>query len=183
MCGIKKPMSDVIQPGVLETPKRRRPKLKITDIIIFSIILIVIVVLSVTIISKLQLKHEVSQAKAVSDKVIAAMSKQDTAAIRSLGDKKFQAKNSAASLNSALTFRPADSEPITFSNLYGDSKPSVADQIVANNSTGKHVAIIYRYDKLKVPFFVRVETAESKGATNWTLQSLSASSNESSLMQ
>jgi hypothetical protein len=171
-------------PGVLETPTRkRRLAVRPLDVIVIAVITIVVIALVIFIIGRLSLKHEVSQAKTVSDKVIAALATQNTGTIRSLGDKKFQAKNSAASLSSALTFHPENSKPITFAQMYGDSTPTVDRQIVANNKTGQHVAIIYRYDKLKVPFFVRIETAKMLGSNIWTLQSLSASSNEAGLLE
>lgn len=162
--------------------KPARKKIKLFDIVALALVVIVIVVLAMTLIGKLTLKHEVSQAKAVSDKVVLALAKQDTTAIRSLGDASFQKKNSASSLNTALTFQPTDStSAVTFGNLYGDSKPTIAHEIVGNNSRGKHVAMIYRYDKFKVPFFVRVNVGTS-GNSSWALQGLSASSNEAAMI-
>lgn len=172
--------AQIHRPGVLETPKKRR-KIRISDIIVFAIIIIVVISLVVFIFGRLNLKHEVAQAKVVSGKVVAALAKQDTKTIRALGDKQFQAKNSAASLNTALTFHDQNSTAIKFADLYGDATPTVDRQIVANNSRGKHVAIIYRYNKLKVPFYVRVDVGQDPGSSTWTLQALSASSDETSL--
>jgi hypothetical protein len=163
-------------------PTRPGSRLKLRDIIIFGILAIICVILVVTIIGKLNLKQEVAQAKIVSDKVISAMAKQNTSAIRTFGDSKFQAKNSAAALDSALTFRPVGATPITFAELYGDTKPTVDRQIVANNSTGQHVAIVYRYAKLKVPFYVRVDTTKAPGKQIWHLQALSAGPDETKLI-
>lgn len=159
----------------------RRLKVRPTDVIVFAIIIAIIASLSVFIINRLSLKHEVSQARNVADKVVADLAKQDTTGIRALGDKSFQAKNSAASLSTALTFHDQNGTAIKFADLYGDATPTVDQQIVANNSRGQHVAIIYRYDKLKVPFYVRVDISQAPGATAWTLQGLSASSDETSL--
>jgi len=172
--------TEIIEPGVLKTPKPSR-KLKISDIVIFTVLAVVIILLTVTLVSKLNLKHEVAQAKVVADKVVHDMSKQNTAGIRALGDKKFQADHTAAELSTALTFKTTP--PITFSQLYGDSKPTVDRQIVANNSRGQHVAIVYRYDKLKVPFFVRIDTIKAPGTAQWHLQALSASQDEVSLLE
>jgi len=173
-------MTEVQEPRVLETPKEKRI-LKISDMIILGILLIVSVVLVVTIVNRLNLKHEVNAAKATTDKVVAALAKQDTKTIRSYGDKSFQAKNTAETLNAHLTFRPEGSDPITFGAMYGDSKPTVSRQIVANTSTGQHVAIIYEYSKLKVPFYVRVDVTKAPNSDKWQLQALSASSTETSL--
>lgn len=160
-------------------PKPAR-KLKISDIVIFAVLTGVIILLAVTLIGKLNLKHEVAQAKTVADKVVSDMAKQNTAGIRALGDKKFQADHTATELSTALTFKTTP--PITFAAMYGDSKPTVAERIVANNSRGQHVVIIYRYDKLKVPFFVRIDTIKTPGAGAWHLQALSASQDEASLL-
>ena len=155
-------------------PTRPQRQWKPIDIVAIVVVGIIIVVLSWTIISKLSLKHEVTQAKVVTSQVVAALAKQDTKTIRSLGDKSFQAKNSAASLNDHLTATAQDGTKVTFAQLYSDAKPSIDSQVVANNSTGQHVAITYRYDKLKAPFYVRIEVAKTTGSTKWTLQSLSA---------
>lgn len=162
-----------------EAPKRKL-RVRWTDVVIFGVIVIVIIGMAVFIVNKLSLKHEVSQARVVTDKVVADMAKQNTAAIRSLGNKQFQTDHTAAELDSALTFKT--SPPIKFSELYGDTKPTVDQQIVANNARGKHVVIIYRYDKLKIPFFVRVDTIQTPGSNAWQLQALSANPDESKLL-
>lgn len=164
--------AEIIEPGVLKTAKPRR-KLKISDIIVFAVLAVVIIVLIMTILSKLSLKHEVTQAQVVSDKVISYMAKQNTTAIRTLGDKNFQSDHTASELSTALTFKTTP--PITFAALYGDAKPTVDQKIVTNNTRGQHVVIIYRYDKLKVPFFVRIDTIKAPGDSQWHLQALSAS--------
>jgi hypothetical protein len=161
---------------------RRRLRIKPTDIVIIVVFLAIVVGLVVYMSGRLALKHEVTGAKATSDKVIAALAKQDTAAIRATGDKQFQAKNSAESLDTALTFHPENSKPIKFGEMYGNSNPTVDQQLVVNNTNGQHVLFIYKYSKLKVPFYVRVIVAKGTNDTKWTLQGLSASSNESSLL-
>lgn len=165
-----------------DRPAQPGSRLKLRDIIIFALLAIVCIILVITIVGKLNLKQQVAQAKIVSDKVVSAMAKQDTSAIRALGDAKFQAKNSAATLDSALTFRPVGTAPITFAELYGDTKPTVDRQIVVKNSTGQHVAIVYRYTKLKVPFYVRIDTTKAPGTQTWHLQALSAGPDETKLI-
>jgi len=183
-------MAEIDEPGAVDTfETRHRVRVRPFDIIAFTIIIIVIVSMSVFIVNRLRLKHnveavnrEAASAKVVTSKVIDDLAKQDTAAIRALGDQSFQAKNSAESLDAALTFHPENSSPIKFSELYGDSKPTVDQQIVANNTRGQHVALIYKYDKLKVPFYVRVDVSKTPNSDTWTLQALSASSDEASLL-
>lgn len=175
-------MTEILESDAPVSPLiKRQLKVRPTDIIIFAVIIVVVVSLSVFIVKRLTLKHEVAGAETVSSKVIADLSKQDTAGIRALGDKSFQTKNSAKSLDTALTFHDQDGTAIKFSDMYGDTTPTVDKQIVANNSRGKHVAIIYRYNKLKVPFYVRVDVLQAPNSSKWTLQGLSASSDETSL--
>jgi len=182
-------MAEIHEPRVLELPDnpeaptaKRRRKVRVTDVIFFAIIAVVIISLSVFIANRLKLKHEVSDAKVVANQVIADLAKQDTAGIRSLGDKQFQAKNSAASLNAHLTATDVNGTKITFAQLYGGTTPTIVQQIVANNSRGQHVTLIYEYNALKAPFFVRVDTAKAPGSDKWTLQAFSASANEANLL-
>jgi len=174
--------NETSEPRVLHggKPQRRKLGIKLTDVVIFGAIIVVIVALSLTIVHKEHLKHEVAQAKTITDKAVSALAKQNTTGIRALGDKKFQADHTAAELNSSLTFQ-AD-QPITFAQMYGDSKPVVDAKIVANNANGQHVAIIYRYDKLKVPFYVRIDTIQPPHSQKWYLQALSASPDEAKII-
>lgn len=157
-------------------------KLKTIDIVAIVVVTVIVAVLGWTLYSKLQLKHEVSQAQTVSDKVVAAMAKQDTETVRKLGDKQFQAKNTAASLSQNLTSKPESGSVVTFAQLYGKSKPTIDQRIVTNSSDGQHVAFIYRYDTLKVPLFVRVGVVKTSGSDKWVLQNLSVSPDESKLL-
>jgi len=148
-------MTEIVEPRTLmpedaPEPGRFKFKVKISDIIIFAIIIIAIVALSIFIVNKLQLKHEVSQAKtAIATNVVTDLSKQDTKALRLLGDSTFQAKNSATALSAHLTATDQNGSPITFAELYGKTKPTIDMQIVTNNSRGKHVVFIYKYSRLK----------------------------------
>jgi hypothetical protein len=66
--------------------------------------------------------------------------------------------------------------------MYGDTTPTIDRQIVANNDRGQHVAIIYKYNKLKVPFYVRIDVTKAPNNDKWQLQALSASPDESKLL-
>lgn len=174
-------MEETTEPRVLPAePRRRKLRIKWSDVLIFAAIIAVIAGLSAFIINRLALKHEVAAAKPTADKILTAMSKQDVKVIVAMGDKTFQADHTIAELNGDLTFKTTP--PITFAALYGDSKPTVEQQVVANNAKGQHVSIIYRYDKLKVPFYVRIDTTKPPHGTKWYLQALSASPNESKLL-
>lgn len=161
--------------------KTRRFKVKVSDIIIFAVIAAVIVGMTIFIVHRLSLKHEVSQAQPVADKVVTALSKQDTQSLRMLGDKSFQAKNSAESLNAHLTATNTDGKPITFAQLYGKSKPVLDTQIVANNTRGQHVVFVYKYTRLKAPLYVRIDTVEPSHQSKWYLQALTVGTDEAAM--
>jgi hypothetical protein len=160
-------------------PKRRRVIKPFEVVLIIGFFIIVFVLLKV-LIGDIALKHEVSQGTTLSDKAVSAMEKQDTTSLRALGTKQFQADNTAVELSTKLTFQ-AD-KPITFAQMYGkDGKRSIDQQTAVNNSRGQHVVVIYRYSKLKVPFFVRIDTTKPPASDKWYLQSFSASTDETSL--
>jgi hypothetical protein len=125
-------------------------------------------------------KNQEAAAKVVADKVIADMGKQDTAAILKLSDSKFQKQYTAKELSDKLTFN-YQANPLKFGEVYGNYKPKVNRSIVANNSAGQHTGFIYVYDKLKVPFYVRLDLTKAPGSDQWKLNALAASSNESKL--
>jgi len=173
-------MEETSEPRVLQTEKpQRKLPLKWSDLAIFAVIIGVVTGMTTFIVHRTQLKHEVSAAKAITSQVVSALSKQDTIKLRSLGDKKFQTDNSAASLSAELTFKTTP--PITFGAMYGDAKPVIDQALVLNNARGQHVTIVYRYDKLKVPFYVRIDTIKPPHDQKWHLQALGASTDTSTL--
>lgn len=125
-------------------------------------------------------KNQEAAAKVVADKVIVDMSKQDTAAILRRSDVAFQKKYTASELSDKLTFNYGNN-PLKFSEVYGNYKPSVDRSIVANNAKGQHTSFIYVYQKLKVPFYVRLDLTKAPGSDTWKLNALSANSDESKL--
>lgn len=163
-------MAEIIQPGVLKTPKPKR-KFKVTDIVIFLVLVVVIIALLVTLLGKLRLKHEVSSARVVSDRLISDISKKDTNNARGLGDAKFQAKNSNAQLaalfDSIVTTAPG--------------KPKVDRQIVSNANHTKGVYVIYKYGN-KTPYYIRVAVSRTDRANKWQLVGISGDSSETALI-
>jgi len=164
-------MTEIIEPGTLDpNPPRRKLKLKISDIVIFGIMLIVIAVLVVTLISKLSLKHDVANAKVISDKTIADIQRRDGTAARKLGTKEFQKTYSAATLTKQF-------KTIEVATL----KPPVLDRtIAASGKSGRTVYFIYKYSALKVPYYIR--TAVNAKSGSWQLTNISGSADESSLI-
>ena len=147
-------------------PKRRKLKVKISDLIVFGVLIIAIVVLSYFIITKIQLKSDVNNARAVSDQVITDIAKRDGTAARKLGNPTFQSTYSAAALSAQFK---------TIEVVTG-AKPSVAGQSVSHGKSGKTVLILYKYPaKLaNQPYYVQVAVTEQSG--KWLLTNISGGS-------
>jgi hypothetical protein len=161
-------------PRLLETPPaRRRSKPKATDFIIFAIILVVIIALVATIIGRLSLKHEVAAARPVADSVISRIAHNDPAGIRSLADKKFQSDHTVAELKPIIT---------PLAQIYGKTPPTVDRQIVANTKRAQNVIFIYKYNRLKVPFYVRVTISQPHGSSAWKLVNFGGNTDETTVL-
>lgn len=161
---------------------KHRKFVKPGEVVLIVAFVIIVVVLLKVLIGDLALKHEVTQATAVSDKAVAAMQSQNSVALRALGNKQFKADHTAAELSDDLTFKTTP--PVTFAQMYSkNGKRTIAEQSVTNNSRGQHVVVIYRYDKLKAPIFVRIDTIKPPASGQWYLQALSVSPDESSLLE
>jgi len=161
-------------PRLLETPRqRRRPKLKATDFIIFGVIVVVIIALVATILGRLNLKHEVASARPVADNVISRIAHNDPAGVRALADKKFQSDHSVAELKPILT---------PLAQIYGNSPPTVDRQIVANTKKAQNVIFIYKYNRLKVPFYVRVTISQPHGSSAWQLVNFGGNTDEDTVL-
>jgi hypothetical protein len=181
--GINMPMTEVTESTQVEAmaPPKRRTKIRPSDIIIFAVIIVVCVYMVVFIMHKVRLQHEVNSAKVISNAAVHDLAAQNVTALRSLGDKQFQAKNTAASLNSHLTATDQNGTPITFSQLYGKTTPTLDRQIVTNNSRGQHVVFVYKYSRLKAPLFVRIDTYQPTNTSHWYLQALTVGTDETAL--
>jgi len=167
-------MAETSEPRTTVAPAvRRSRRLKASDIIIFGVILVVIVVLVATIIGRLSLKHEVSAAQAVSDKVISRIAHDDAAGVRALADQKFQHDHSATELAPLL-------KPI--SQIYGQTTPTIDQQIVANTKKAQNVVFVYKYNRLKLPFYVRVTISKPKGNNAWQLVNFGGNADETTLL-
>lgn len=167
-------MNEVLQPGVLETPKKRM-KVRPVDIIFFAVIIVIVVVLAVTLVSKLSLKKTVADARIVTDKAITAVEKTNGTAARDLGSSKFKSSYSA----DTLTDQFKNIQLVTSSGT-----PSVDHQTVYNGTkgSGKTVFVIYKFPpKLaKQAFYVRMAVNNKDGS--WQLVNISGSADESKLI-
>jgi len=169
-------MEEIIEPRVLQDiePRRRKLWAKWTDIIIFLVIIGVIIGLVVFIINKVTLKHDVTSAELVTNKVIADLGKRDGQAAYALGSSKFKSTYTAT----RLTQQFKAIELVTGGN------PTVDQELHGSGPKGKTVVIIYKYPAhlAKLPYYVSVSVSEKSGSP-WELQSISGSANESQLLQ
>lgn len=174
-------MEETNEPRVLEQTEstKRRVRVRWTDIAIFAAIIAVATGLSIYGLDRASKKREITAARQLSTQVVAALAKQNTAKLLALGDKNFQKTNTASKLSDQLTFKTTP--PITFAAMYGDSKPVIDTHMLLNNARGQHVVFVYRYDKLKVPLYVRIDTIKPPHDNRWHLQALGASPDESSV--
>lgn len=162
-------MTEIVQPSVLETPRKRR-KVKISDIIIFAVLIAVIVGLAVFLFQKIELKQDANRAQVVSDKVIGDLQKRDGTAARALGSSKFKATYSDAQLT-------AQFKAVEIATL---KAPSLDRTIVYDGNKGRVVYFIYKYSALKVPYYVR--TAITKDSGKWELTNISGNADETQLL-
>jgi len=174
-------MEETNEPRVSEQTKatKRTVRVRWADVAIFAAITAVAVGLTVHGLDRARKNHEITAAKQLSTQVVTALAKQNTAKLLALGDKNFQKTNTASKLSDQLTFKTTP--PITFAAMYGDSKPIIDTHMLLNNARGEHVVFIYRYDKLKVPLYVRIDTIKPPHNSHWYLQALGASPDESSV--
>jgi hypothetical protein len=163
--------SESSEPDLRKLPAKsaRRKLIRPGELIIGALFIAVVAVLLITLINKLTLKHDVSNARTVSDKVIADIQKRDGAAIHSLGSPNFQRTYSATSLTQ-------DFKSVEIATL---KAPALDHQIAIDTPSGRDVYFIYKYTALKVPFYVRTGIAHRSG--HWYLVSIDGNIDESQL--
>lgn len=166
---MEKKKIEIFKPQILARVPRRR--FKLTDIFVFVVLLVVIVALAITLFGKLNLKHEVSSARAVSDRVISDIGKQNARGASALGDSQFQARHSEMQLKQLFT----STAQIAKGN------PSVDRQIVSNGKNLQMVNIIYKYSS-KPPYFIRITVDKTSTSHKWELVGISGNSSEAALI-
>jgi hypothetical protein len=151
------------KPRILDAAKKAR-KLHPLDIIALAVLAIVIVIIAAIFIGHTVKNHEIGSAEVVSHKVVASIASQNTARIRSLGSKDFQASFDKVNLSSQLK---------NFAAIYSKVTPAVDSTSVINSNRQQYVTVVYRYDLLKIPFYIQVNVTKPKGSTTWYVTSIS----------
>lgn len=164
-----------------QTPPRRlrfsrwqelRAKINPLYVTIAALLVIIIVLTALFLGIRQARKHEIADARTTADHLITLIDHGEAAKLHQAGDTSFRKQNSAASLQPLLN-------PI--SQIYHDSHPKVDNTTVHNSGGAKHVTFVYRYDRLKVPFYVRVSVTEPAHASRWQLSGLGGSPDKSEL--
>jgi hypothetical protein len=151
-----------------EKPKRRQ-FVKPSELIIGLLFIGLVAVLLITLINKITLKRDVSDARTVSSKVIIDIQARNGDAIWRLGSPKFQ-----------RAYSPADlTEGFIHLEVATLKTPTLDDQFVVTTSSGRTVFFIYKYTALKVPFYVR--TAITHQAGHWYLTGIAGNADETQL--
>ncbi len=153
----------------IEAKPTRRRFIKPSELIIAVVFTAVVAVLTITLANKLTLKHDVTSARAVSDKVITNISKRDGTAIRAQGSPKFQKTYTGTELTQ-------DFRSVEVATL---KTPQLDRQIVVDAPSGRIVYFVYKYTALKVPFYVRTAVQHQSG--HWYLTSITGNINEAAL--
>jgi len=162
-------MSETEETAVLKQ-KRKRLRVRGTDILVFVVIIAAIAILSTVLVSKLTLKRHVEAAQAVSDKAIAALQKRDGNAALALGTPTFKKTYTAQQLTQQ--FKAVE--------VATSQAPKLDTQTVYNGKDGQTIYFIYKYTRLKVPYYVRTAIADKSG--NWQLTNISGNIDESKLV-
>lgn len=167
---LKQPTSAVDErPRIADLAQRVRNlhlirRLRIADLIVIGVIVVAIIAGLLFLARQTALNRESADARSLTDQVVANIAHQDTAAIRAQGTKDFQSQFDKADLTKQLR---------QFAVLYGKVKPAVDGRVISNSSKRQYVAITYRYDLLKVPFYLRVDVTKPAGSKQWQVQAIS----------
>lgn len=142
-----------------------------TDIIIIGLGIVVAVGLFVVLTNRANLRRDVTAAQAVSDKAITAIDKRDGAAARTLGTAKFKSTYTDRQLTDQ--FKAVE--------VATSQKPTLYQHYVSSGKSGKTIFFMYKYTRLKVPFYVRTAIVKTS-ANHWELSNISGNVNEANLL-
>jgi hypothetical protein len=140
--------------------------------IISLLVVAVLIAASLITLHKIDVAHqqkEVAGARAVSDKAILAVQARNGAAARKLGTKSFQSTYTDKQLTDQFkAIEVATSAP-----------PKLEIHMVRNSASSDNVYFIYKYDQLKVPYYVR--TLVVRQNDTWQLSNITGNIDEGKL--
>ncbi len=178
----KKPATKTRAPKVLvedlvsSPPEEPKPKRKIQtmDIIGFGVIAVVLLVLSITLVSKIKLKHEVTTAQVTAYQAAHDIATNNVTAARKLASKDFLT-DPANTTDMPKFFK-------SMADIYSTTTPKVVTKTVGNNSSTQNVAFIYEFDRLKLPYYVRIDVVKPTTGGTWQLRAIHSNTSEDALL-
>jgi hypothetical protein len=152
-----------------EAKSKRRQLIKPGELIVGIVFIAVCALLIVMLVNKLVLKHDVTNAETVANKVVLDIQHNDGTSAYALGSPKFKKTITASNLADqfkaiAVTTRKA---------------PTLDRRIVVDGSSGRAVYFVYKYTTLKVPFYIRIGVQHQ--SAHWYLVAVTGNVNESAL--
>jgi hypothetical protein len=121
--------------------------------------------------SRANLRSDIAAAQTVADKAVTAIDDRDGAAARRLGTDKFKSSYTDKQLTDQ--FKAVE--------VATSQKPTLYQHYVRDGKDGKTIFFMYKYTRLKVPFYLRTVVVETS-PDHWELSNISGNVNESSLL-
>lgn len=160
----------MIEDSRISQPTLKPRRIRVTDILLVVIFVAICGVLIRTMWSQMSLKHEVTSAQVVSDKVVEDIAKQDASAAHDLGSADFKTHHPASQLTGLFQ----NAQP------YIKGTRSVDKRTISNQSHNQTVYVVYRYGGSK-PYFIRIAVTKPAGEPAWQLNGISGNPDESQL--
>jgi hypothetical protein len=151
------------------TESRRRTIITPGELIVTVIFVGIVVALAIVLVREITLRHDVTNARAVSSKVVNDVKTRSGTAMRSLGSPTFQRTYTASALTKQFN-------SVKIATL---KTPTLDQQIVVDTPDGRNIYFIYKYNALKVPFYVRTTIEHRSG--HWYLTAVDGNIDESEL--
>lgn len=117
-----------------------------------------------------KLQQATKEARVVSDKAIDGLQQRDGASVRKLGSKKFQSTYTDKELTTQFkSIEVATSEA-----------PHIQERFTRDSSSGQVIYFVYKYNTLKVPYYVRTAMINESG--QWRLTHITGNVDENKLL-
>lgn len=158
-----------IEPRRLIQEIKRHDPFKPGEILLITAFVLVVILLVNFLIKEMKSRTNVNHAKAVASKVMADIQERNGNAAWALGTTSFQKTDSPAALTKL--FHSEEIATLT--------PPSLDQQFSASGPAGSTYYFIYKYQALKVPFYIRIAIENKSGA--WKLTQITGNPDESQL--
>lgn len=161
-------------PEVAESPspKPRLSRLPTrTDVIVIGLALAIVVGAFLILSGRANSRRDITAAQVISDKVITAIDDRDGAAARKLGTNTFRSTYTDKQL----------SDQFKAVEVATSQKPTLYQHYVSSGKDGKTIFFMYKYTRLKVPFYLRTVIVQTSPG-HWELSNIKGAVNENDLL-